>query len=90
MVGETDSVLPVPEIVVVEPHEPVPHWNTLLVPTAPPVAVKVVELPEQIVVAVVVTLVGAVGSMAQPSTVTVTVAQVVVAVQQSVPFLRTQ
>ena len=71
------------------PHEPVPHSNSLLVPASPPVAVKVVELPEQIVV-VPMMLVGAVGCVAQLLTVTVTVAQPVVVVQQPVPTRRTQ
>jgi len=81
-VGETDNVLAVPAMVVAEPHEPVPHWKVAPPPAEPPLAVKVVEALEQIVVAVAVTLVGAVG---WALTVTVNVAQVVVAVQQPVP-----
>ena len=86
-VGETDSVLPVPVIVVVEPHEPVPHSNVLPLPAAPPLAVKVVEAPEQIV-EVPPMLVGGVGAAL---TVTVNVEQsVTVALHTPVPFRRTQ
>jgi len=74
-VGETNNVLPVPAIVVVEPHEPVPHSNVLL-PVTPPVAVKVVEPPVQIL-PVPPMLVGAVGCVL---TVIVNVAQVVLTV----------
>ena len=41
-VGETVINVPVPTEV--PPHEPVNHWDV----ADPPVAVKVVELPEQI------------------------------------------
>ena len=44
VVGETVIDAPVPTEV--PPHEPVNHWEV----AEPPVAVKVVELPEQIVV----------------------------------------
>ena len=85
-VGET-LIESVPAIVVAEPHEPVPHSNMLPSPAAPPLAVKVVELPEQIV-SLPVMLVGAVGAAV---TVTVNVAQeVVVALHTPVPFRRTQ
>jgi len=89
-VGETIIVAAVWPVIGLVPHEPVPHSNTLLVPDKPPVAVKVVEPPVQ-TVAVPPMLVGAVGWVAQPPTVTVNVAQlVVVALHAPVPFRRTQ
>lgn len=47
-VGETEIELPVPTDV--PPHEPVYHSATAPAPAAPPLKVKVVDEPEQIVV----------------------------------------
>lgn len=72
MLGETVILFPVPAGV--PPHEPVNHSTTAPVPALPPVTVKVVLLPLQIVV-VPVAPVGATDSVL---TVTVTVPHVVV------------
>ncbi len=63
VVGETVIEVPVPTEM--PPHEPVNHWDV----NVPPVAVKVVELPEQIVV-VPVMPVGAVKEVAVETNVT--------------------
>lgn len=80
-VGETVIELPVPAAV--PPHELVNHCTVAPEPSEPPVTVKVVEPPLQIVVTPEM-LVGAVGGV---STVTVTLAQAVVLVQEVLPTL---
>jgi hypothetical protein len=57
--GETVIDEPVPEITFDPIVDPVPHWYTL---PDPPLAVKVTEVPEQIVVKVAFMLVGAVAA----------------------------
>jgi len=69
---------------------PVPHSYFAPLPSPPPVAVKMVELPEQID-AIPLMPVGAVGSVQEMVTITTTEAQeVVVLLQGELPVRRTQ
>ena len=74
----------------VPPQLAVLHSNWLLVPALPPVAVNVVEVPE-VIVAVPLMPVGAVGVVTQLFTVNVVVTQsVIVPLLSPVPTRRTQ
>jgi hypothetical protein len=72
LAGETVMLFPVPAEV--PPHDPVNHSAVAPVPAVPPLRVRVVELPAQIVVVPVIP----VGATEREFTVTRTDAQVVV------------
>jgi hypothetical protein len=72
LAGETVMLFPVPAEV--PPHDPVNHSAVAPVPAVPPLKVRVVELPAQIVVVPVIP----VGGIERELTVTKTDAQVVV------------
>ena len=87
-VGDTLMEAEVSPTMILEPmDEPVPHWKTAPAPLEPPVAVKVVLPPLQIVV-VPEMPVGAVGACCTVTS--CAVPPVVVAEQGAEPTLRTQ